>query len=108
MKSKKVEFYPLNSTLNDEGLSISDCVEQKTASESTSLTNNKRLVMANKEKIRRDLSEFEKISANTLLLTHNLNFLRDGNNVKFFKYLFNKKYFEIFFKTKVKEYEEKI
>ena len=44
------------------------------------LSKNKSLVLANKENIQRDLSDYERISANTLLLTHNLNFLRERNN----------------------------
>jgi hypothetical protein len=41
---------------------------------------NKRLALANTENMQRDLSEFERISANTLLLTHNLKFLRVTND----------------------------
>jgi hypothetical protein len=71
VKSKKVDFYPLNSTLNDS-LAEMDCREDSGLNR-------------NNEFIQRDLTDFERISANTLLLTHNLNFLRERNqdmNVK--------------------------
>ena len=71
VKNKKVDFYPVNSTLNDsiESISYMDCRNDHV------LSKNKSSVLANKENIQRDLSDYERISANTLLLTHNLNFL---------------------------------
>ena len=78
VRSKKVDFYPLSSTLNDSSLSISemDCENDMVFNKS------KARAFSNKENLQMDLSEFEKISANTLLLTHNLKFLRETNNDK--------------------------
>ena len=78
VRSKKVDFYPLSSTLNDSSLSISemDCENDMVFNKS------KARAFSNKENLQMDLSEFEKISANTLLLTHKLKFLRETNNDK--------------------------
>ena len=69
VKNKKNDFYPLISTLNDS-LKEMDCREDSGP--------NERIRFFNREYIERDLTDFERISANTLLLTNNMRASNDA------------------------------